>query len=278
MEPQRLLSQLCFAAILCACAVLGRNADASEYPSQPVKIVTQGAAGSGPDVIARIIADHLGRTWEQQVVILNQAGAGGAIAARVAASAPADGYTLYMPAASTFVVLPETQTRLSVDLERDFVPIGLVAEQPMVIAVAAPLGINSLPELITSAQKRPEEILYAGTIRGGMPHLTGELLQSRTGARLTFVSYQGAPQALHDVLGGRVSVMVESMGALAGTLEGGGLKALAVASAKRLPNYPNLPTVAETIPDFERLVRLDGADRDPGRDRAKGERRFAKGS
>jgi tripartite-type tricarboxylate transporter receptor subunit TctC len=184
-------------------------AQAEDYPTRSVKLITQGAAASGPDVIARIVAEHLGRLWGQQVVILNHPGAGGSVAARQAASAAADGYTLYMPATSAFIVMPQMFPNLPFDLDRDFVRIGFVAEQPMVIAVAPSLGVNSLQDLITLAKKRPGEILYAANARGTLP-----------------------------------------LGTAVGRHSGGPLKAIAVASAGRLPNLPDLPTVAETIPGF----------------------------
>jgi tripartite-type tricarboxylate transporter receptor subunit TctC len=184
------------------------------------------------------------------VVILNHPGAGGSVAARQAASAAADGYTLYMPATSAFIVMPHMFPNLPFDLDRDFVRIGFIAEQPMVIAVAPSLGVNSLQDLITLAKKRPGEILYAANARGTLPHLTAERFRSQSGIELRFVPYAGAAAGLQDLVGGRISMIVESLGPLLGAIQGGSLKAIAVASAQRLPNLPDLPTVAETIPGF----------------------------
>ena len=121
------------------------SAEAADYPSGPVKIITQGAAGSGPDVIARLVADKLGHLWQQPVVVVNHPGAGGVTAARVAAGAEPDGYTLYIPTITSFVIMPEVQTKLPFDMGRDFVHIGFVAETPMMIGVSPALGVNSLP-------------------------------------------------------------------------------------------------------------------------------------
>jgi len=225
-------------------------ARAEDYPTRSVKLITQGAAASGPDVIARIVAEHLGRLWGQQVVILNHPGAGGSVAARQAASAAADGYTLYMPATSAFIIMPHMFPNLPFDLDSDFVRIGFIAEQPMVIAVAPSLGVNSLQDLITLAKKRPGEILYAANARGTLPHLTAERFRNQSGIELRFVPYAGAAAGLQDLVGGRISMIVESLGPLLGAIQGGSLKAIAVASARRLPNLPDLPTVAETIPGF----------------------------
>jgi tripartite-type tricarboxylate transporter receptor subunit TctC len=223
---------------------------AQPYPSKPVKLITQGAAGSGPDVIARILADELGRLWGQPVVILNHPGAGGSAAARQAASAVADGYTLYMPATSAFVVMPEMFPNLPFDLDRDFVRIGFVGEQPMVIAASPSLRVNSLPELIALAKTRPGEILYAANALGSLPHLTTERLRSEANIDLRFIPYPGAAAGLQDLAGGRISVIVEGLGPLLGAIQGGAIRPLAIASGERLLNFRDMPTVAETIPRF----------------------------
>ncbi len=232
-------------------AAAGLPAQADTYPSKPVKVIMATAAGSAPDVIARIVTDRLIQSWGQQVLILNRPGAGGLLAAQAAVSSEPDGYTLYLPSASSLVVLPETQAKLPFDLQRDLVPIGLVGVQPFLIAVVPSLGVNTLQELITLAKKRPGEIMYAGNFRGSLPNLTGELFRSRAGIELTFVPYAGVAQAFQDVMGGRVPVVVEGLSALSGALQGGSIKALAVTSLKLLPNMPDVLSVAESIPGFE---------------------------
>lgn len=229
------------------------SADAADYPSRPVKIITQGAAGSGPDVIARLVADKLGQLWQQPVAIVNLPGAGGANAARVAAGAEPDGHTLYIPTITSFVILPEVQTRLPFDMGRDFVHIGFVAETPMMIGVSPALGVSSLQELIDVTKLRPEGVFYAANSHGSLPHLTGEMFRKRTGANVSFVPYPGAAAGLQDLMGGRIGMIVESVGALTGAVQGGSVKPLAVASVRRLPNLPNVATVAEAIPGFEAL-------------------------
>jgi tripartite-type tricarboxylate transporter receptor subunit TctC len=222
----------------------------ADYPTHPVKVITQGAAGSGPHVVARIVADHLARAWGTAVPIVNQTGGGGLIAAQTAAVAEPDGHTLYLPTITSFVILPEMHDKLPVDLHRQFVPIGIVAELPMVVAVAPGLGINTLADLITRAKEKPGELFYAANNRGSLPHLTGELLRRSSGIDMSFVPYPGATAGLRDLVGGRVSVIVESVGALAGAIKGGTVKPIAVASAQRLQSLPDVPTVAETTPGF----------------------------
>jgi tripartite-type tricarboxylate transporter receptor subunit TctC len=181
------------------------------------------------------------------VLVVNRPGGGGIVAAQAAATAQSDGHTLYVPIASTFVVLPETQAKMPLDLARDLAPIGLVGEQPMVIAVNPALGINTLADLITRAKGRPGEILF-GAGRGTLPHLTGEMLRRRAGIDLAYIPYPANTRALQDAIGGTIHVFIESMAALSGPIQGGSLKALAVASSSRLPDFPDLPTVEEAAP------------------------------
>jgi tripartite-type tricarboxylate transporter receptor subunit TctC len=227
-------------------------APAQTYPDRPVKIISDSAPGSAPDFILRLVADRLGQMWGQQVVAINQPGAGGAISARLAAEAVPDGYTLYMPALSTFLAVPGKAPNLPLKLPHDFTPIGSVSDQPMLIAAAPSLGVAALPELIALAKKRPGEISYAATGVGRLTHLTGEMLQRRAGIKLLLVPYTGGPaHAISDVLSGRISVIIEGYSGLAGAVQAGKIKPLAIGTLKRVPDLPDLPTVAETIPGFE---------------------------
>jgi tripartite-type tricarboxylate transporter receptor subunit TctC len=240
---------------LCALAISGASTavspvKAEPYPSRPVSIIVQTAPGSGPDVIARIVADRLTHIWGHQVTIINRNGAAGLVAAQAAAAAQPDGYTLYMPTSTALVVLPEMHAKVPVDFERDFAPVGLISQSPMIIAVSPALGVETLEQFIALARKRPGDILYAANNHGSFPHLAGEFFRSRAGLQLTFVPYPGAAAGLNDLMGGRISMIIEGPSALAGALQAGSIKALAVTSTTRLPNFPGLPTVAETLPDF----------------------------
>jgi tripartite-type tricarboxylate transporter receptor subunit TctC len=227
------------------------QAQAQPYPSKPVTIIADSAAGSTPDVVLRLIADRLGRIWGQQVVAVNHPGAGGSIAARIAADAPRDGYTLYMPVLSTFVALPGAIPNLPIRLPRDFVAIGFGAENPMFVAVTPSLGISKLSDLIARAKARPGELSCAVTGIGRLTHLAAELLQSRADIKLLMVPYTGGPaHATGDVVSGRVSFIIEGYSGIAGAIQSGLIKAIAVASEQPLAEFPDLPTVAETIPGF----------------------------
>ena len=184
------------------------------------------AAGSAPDVIARIVTDRLSQIWGQQVLILNRPGAGGLIAMQALAAAERDDHTLYLPSSSSLVVLPETNSKLPLDIERDLVPIGLVGEQPFMIVAGNHVGVNTLPELIALAKSKPGELTYAANFRGSLPNMTGEMFASRAGIKMTFVPYPGAPQGLQDVMGGRISAMVEGLAAFTGPMQSNSVKPL----------------------------------------------------
>jgi len=249
MKTCLLLSRRALLATTLALAAMGPAANAEDYPTRPVRIIVSTSAGNGPDVIGRIVADHLARLWGQQVVILNQPGAAGAIAMRAAGTSAPDGYTLLLSLFSNYITLPEW--KLPFDAAREFVPIGFVSEQPMLVGVTPALGVNSLPELIAVAKKRPGEInVGIGAQRGFLPHLTAEWLRKATGTDMTIVHYPGAAQAMTDLIAGRVHVAIENLSVFEGPVAGGALKPLAVASDRRWPTMPELPTAAETIPGF----------------------------
>jgi tripartite-type tricarboxylate transporter receptor subunit TctC len=238
-------------SLLAACLLSLSAADAQTYPSKPVTIIADSAPGASPDVAARIVADALGKMWGQQVIVVNHPGANGSIAARAAAEAAPDGYTLFGPVSSSFLALPTVAPNLPLRIPRDFLPIGFIALQPMVIGVAPALGVNSLPELIALAKKQPGTVSIALTGFGRMTHLTGELLQEKAGIRLLSVPYNRGPaSAIGDVAAGRVSMIIEGYSGIVGAVKAGQVKLVAVASPERLPQFPDVPTAAETIPGF----------------------------
>jgi tripartite-type tricarboxylate transporter receptor subunit TctC len=228
------------------------RAQAAKYPNKPVTIISDAAPGATPDVDARFIADALTKMWGEQVIVVNHPGANGSIAARAASEAVPDGYTLYMPVLSTFVALPTVAPNLPVKLPRDFLPIGFAAENPMFVAVNPLLGISTLPELIDRAKKEPGKLSIAVTGIGRLTHLTGEVLQDRAGIKLVTIPYTGGPAvALGDVASGRVSMIIEGYSGIVGAVKAGQVKTIAVASIHRLSQFPNLPTVAETVLGFQ---------------------------
>jgi tripartite-type tricarboxylate transporter receptor subunit TctC len=247
-RPRSFIARLC---LLILAAIAAGTARADDYPAKAVTIISDAGAGAAPDVAARFVAEGLGRLWGQQVVVLNRPGANGSIAAHAAADAVADGYTLYAPVLSTFVASGSVAPNLPVKLPRDFLPIGFVASQPMFVSVDPALGVGTLPQLIALAKKQPEKVTFAVTGVGRMSHLTGELLQLRAGIKLQSIPYtRGPAAALGDVASSRVSLIIENYAGVAGAIQSRQIKPIAVAAPERLPEFPDLPTVAETIPGF----------------------------
>jgi tripartite-type tricarboxylate transporter receptor subunit TctC len=240
------LSFVCLAVSLTATTTL---AYCEDFPARPVRVIVQTAAGSSLDALARLVNQQLSEIWGKDVIVVNQAGAGGLNAARATAAAVPDGHTLFLAGGSVFVALPELHHNLPFDVS-DFVPIGFIAEQPYAILVSKRLAVRSLAELIALSKKTPGGLdAVAGTV-GGLQHLTAEAFKERSGAHLNMIHYPGTDAALSDVISGRVPVMFQTLLPVAGVVASGEVKLLAVASPSRLPNYPDLPTVAETLPGF----------------------------
>jgi tripartite-type tricarboxylate transporter receptor subunit TctC len=181
--------------------------------------------------------------------VLNRPGAGGLIAAQAAAGVEKDGYSLYVGQASTFTVLPiDQEGKMPVNLQTAFVPIGMVGEQPIALSVNKDVPAGTVAELIALANKTPGGMLFGATNRGGQSHLTGELFRERAKANISFVHAAGAAVSLNDVIAGRIPIMFEGLAGLAPGIQGGGVRLLGIAARQRLPNLPNLPTIAETVP------------------------------
>ncbi len=252
MKPS--LGWLTIASVLVALAAPSSAQAQSDYPNKSVRIIVDSAAGSANDATSRILADKLSQIWAQPVVTLNQPGAGGGIAARVASQSPNDGYSLYLPSTSTFLALPGgtgVAPNMPVELPRDFASIGFVLQQPLFIGASHKSGINDLKQLIEMAKQKPNEITYAATGRGRLSHRGVELFQARTGTKLQLVPYAGGPaQAMNDVMSGRVHLVLDAYAGLAAALKGDLIKGLGHSATERLPGFENLPPVAETIPGF----------------------------
>lgn len=254
MKMPRYWAGLLGLCLLTLPAATAARAQADDYPSKTVTIISDAAPGSTPDVDARFVAEGLSKAFGHQFIIVNHPGANGSVAARAATDAMPDGYTLFMPALSTFVALPSIAPNLPLMLPRDFIPIGYTAENPMFVAVNPKLGVSTLPQLIALAKKEPGKISIAVTGAGRLTDLTGLLLQDRAGVQLLRVPYTGGPAAaLADVGSGRVSMIIEGYSGIVGAVKAGQVKLIAVASPERLPQFPDLPTVAETLPGFRAL-------------------------
>ena len=238
-------------ALLTVAAASAAPAQAQDYPTKPIRIISDSAPGSAVDVTFRMVMDRLGTALGQQIVPVDQPGASGAIAAHAAADAIPDGYTLFAPAISLFISLPGKAENLPLMLPRDFLPVASLIDQPMFICASSKSGLKTLPELIERAKKEPGKISFAATGIGRITHLTGLLLESRAGISLQVVPYTGGPAAaLTDVIGGRVPLVIEGYSGLAGAIQAHTINVLAVGATHRLADFPDLPTVAETLPGF----------------------------
>ena len=248
METPFKIIALCLPLLATAAA---SPAQADDYPNKPIRIISDSAPGSAIDVTFRIVMDRLGTVLGQQIVPVDMPGASGAIGAHAASDAIPDGYTLFAPAISLFIALPGKAENLPLMLPRDFLPVASLIDQPMFICANEASGIKTLPDLIARAKEHPNQFSFAATGIGRTTHLTGLLLQSRADIKLQVVPYTGGPAAaLTDVVGGRVPLIIEGYSGLAGAIQAHSLTVLAVATAHRLPEFPDVPTVAETLPGF----------------------------
>src|SRR5262249_23114644 len=225
---------------------------ADDYPNKPIKMISDSAPASAVDVTFRIGMDRVGTVyWVSASSRSISLAPAGAIAAHAAAESIPDGYTLFAPALSLFISPPGKADNLPLILPRDFLPVGSLAQLSVFICASLQSGIKTLPDLIARAKERPGEISFAATGIGRITHLTGLLLENRTGIELQTVPYAGGPAAaLTDVIGGRVPLIIEGYSGLAGAIQAHKINVLAVASAHRLPDFTNVPTVAETLPGF----------------------------
>lgn len=230
----------------------GNAVVAQPYPSGPVRIVTQAAAGSAIDVLLRVVSNEMAKAWTAGVIVENRAGGGGAIAAGIVAGAPKDGHTLLHAAASLYTVYPAESAKPALNPDRDLVPVGYLGDLPLIVAVPKSQSLKTLGQLVALARKSPGALNIGTNGTGTFPWFAASLLVDKAVAPMTIVPYArgGAPAILNDMLGGRIHSTVEAFSGLKGALDGGELRALAVTTATRLPGLPDLPTAGETVTGF----------------------------
>jgi tripartite-type tricarboxylate transporter receptor subunit TctC len=242
------------AALFVAFAFSGAAA-AQGWPEKPVRFIVGFTPGGPSDVIARALGQKLADLWGQQVVIENRPGAGGNIAAEIAAKSAPDGYTWLLGNNSVLATNQSLYKRLAYDPVRDFAPVVLVAVQPNILVVNPDVPATSVKELIALAKAKPGQLNYASSGSGAAAHLAGELFKTMTGVEMLHVPYKGAQPALTDVVAGRAQLMFATSASAIPYIKAGRLRALAVTTTKRSATVPELPTLSEAgVPGFEAIT------------------------
>lgn len=227
-------------------------AQADTWPSKPVTVIVPFPAGGGTDAFARPLTAQLSKQLGKQFVIDNRGGSGGTVGASIAAKAAPDGYTLFIGGAH-HAIAPSFYKKLDYDIEKDFIPITVIAQPPQVIVVnSGKVQATSVKDLIAYAKANPGKLNYASAGNGSSHHLAGELFKLQTQTDLIHVPYKGAGPALSDLIAGQVDLMFDGLGSSSQHIRAGRIKALAVASKTRSAAFPNVPTAAEAgLPNYD---------------------------
>ncbi|MEI6758824.1 MAG: tripartite tricarboxylate transporter substrate binding protein [Betaproteobacteria bacterium] len=225
---------------------------AGGFPAKPVRVILTFPAGGGVDVIARVLTQKLTESTGQQFIVDNKPGAGGIIAADMVAKSAPDGYTLLFALDTVLTVTPHLYRNTPFDSIKDFAPISLVAESPLVVLTSPSANIGSLAELIKRAKANPGTMNFGSGGSGSSGHLAAELMNNMAGIKMTHVPYKGGPQVLTDLAGGQVQMTILSLAASVTMVKAGRANLVAVTGANRLPGYPEVPTVSEAgLPGYQ---------------------------
>ena len=239
---------------LLAAGALSFAALAQDWPAKPVRIIVPFPAGGSADLMPRILGEKLSEKWGQPVVVENRAGAAGNIGAEYVYRAEPDGYTLLSSSPPPLAINRLLYPKLGFD-STQFVPMSVMAAIPNVLLVHPKVPANSVEQLIAYAKANPGKLNYASQGNGTTSHLTAELFKQRAGGlQIAHIPYKGTAPALTDLLGGQVDMMCDNLGVSLPHVRSGKLKALAVASAKRIASQPGVPALAETFPGFEAVA------------------------
>jgi tripartite-type tricarboxylate transporter receptor subunit TctC len=225
------------------------------YPDKPIRLIVPFPPGGGTDVVSRIVGDKLSSTLGWKVVVENKAGAGGTVGLDAAAKSKPDGYTIVMGQTSNLSIAPSLMSGLPYDPVKNITPVTLVDAAPLAITVSASSPIKSMKDLVDAAKASPGKLLFASPGNATVAHLAGEYFQKVAGIKYTHVPYKGTGQALPDVISGRASFFVASLESAMSPVKSGQLRAIAVTSARRAKEWPDVPTVAESgYPGFEAIT------------------------
>ncbi|MEP9378617.1 tripartite tricarboxylate transporter substrate binding protein [Aquabacter sp. CN5-332] len=230
----------------------GVTGAAAAFPDRPVRIIVPFPAGGSNDVIARLLAQNLQEQWKQPVIVDNRSGAGGNVGADNVVRADPDGYTLLLSAPGPLAINPSLYPNLPYNPLKDFAPIALVANVPIVLAVNPAVKATSVKELIALAKAEPGKLNFGSSGNGTTNHLAGELFKTLAGIDIVHVPYRGAAPAMNDLVAGHIPMMFDNMPAVRPQVTAGKIRALAVAGAQRSPLFPELPTMIEAgVPGFD---------------------------
>ncbi len=232
-------------------AGIAAMAAASAQAAPPLTVVVPSAAGSAPDIVARLLADELQPRLNQSVVVDNRPGAGGIVATMAAKSARADGNTVLLAQAAVVALTPLLYRAAKYDIEKDFETVAVVADTPMLFVANPKSGIKTLGDLIAQSKARPDELTLGSPSRGSVPHLSGELLEQMSGARLRNVPMGTSGQAIQAVVGGDTQASVDGIAPLLPLVKAGRMQALAVTSSRVLPGLEGLPLARDTVPGLD---------------------------
>src|SRR5258705_5055927 len=226
------------------------QAPAQNYPNRPIRLISPFPAGGGNDVLARIIGAKLADRMGASIVIENRPGAGAVIGIQALARSAPDGYALVL-SGGTLAVAPTLYKTAPFDANKDFAPVALVAHYPFLLVATASLPAKTVPELLKLAKEKPGEIMYASPGAATSQHLFAELLKVKTGIELRHIPYNGTSPAIVDIVAGRVSLMFAAAAPSIPLFKDGSLRALAVSSAARLAELPDVPAIADAVPGFD---------------------------
>lgn len=233
--------------VMAALLIAGGAHAADNYPSRPITLIVPFTPGGSTDIIARVMSKQLGAALGQTIIVENKPGAGGIIGTQAAKAAAPDGYTIIMGAIGTFGANATLYRKLPYDPVKDFAPVSLVAAVPNVLAVNPNrLDVKTVDDLVKAARAKPNGYDYASGGNGSAAHLAMEYFKLKANIQLQHVPYKGTAPALNDLIGGVTSVVLTGLPPLYPHIQGGRLRAIAVATPQRLPLLPNVPTIAET--------------------------------
>lgn len=234
-----------FAAVLTGALLAATPAPAQDWPTKPVRIIVPFGAGGTGDALARIVAEQLSASLKQQFIVENRTGAGGMIGVQALASSAPDGYTVGITNVSTLSLIPVLNPKNVYHPLNDFSHVAFVAGAPVSLAVFPKLGVKTLPEFIAYANKRAKPLTFASSGLGSDGHLIGEAIAASTKIKVEHVPYKSTAQALTDVVGGHIDFSTFTLSSSSSFIRAGTLTGIAVTSAERMPDYPNLPTFQE---------------------------------